>query len=582
MTRRPIYKKHTTTYEISKMILCPTRKVGQSSFFILAIGLQTSSFYSIINLELHRSVIPSDRLEVQMAIEIPERLITPNVPKKERGRQARPAITPLGKFLQKQLKEKGITLSEFAQRLHVSRSTVNRLLYSDPAFIDSVFEESICLVLALQERERQNIHELVDEIHRSTAPSIKAADISSTNQLDTGSTRGRGRPAKLPANPLAAFLQKHLQANGIKRQELARRLHVSPSTISRLLNGDTETVHSMNEGSICQALNMDDGERRKFQELIHGGLLHEKKLFALVTTKGIDLDWADYYAEELQRQFDQGNAKYVLEEAKRYYNMRYPAKDVRSPEILMRFGKLLATAQDVLLPWNDRILPTIHTYDRIENMLFSFPLKKIPSYQTHYAYILAHRAPLYREIGQLGESSREFTIALEECIREVDDIDLHVELYYSRAHVWVVQGNIHNWLRDLEAARAVAQTAHGDQRKQLLGLITYTQGEGYKRLAYNNRLNLSSRQRTHYAAQGLACFEQTGFVAQRRWAAHALIHGVAEAQCLVSLDPNEAIRRCEQMRIRAEQVYPSIVQKINTTIAAAQRLLRGQAVLPGL
>jgi tetratricopeptide (TPR) repeat protein len=289
----------------------------------------------------------------------------------------------------------------------------------------------------------------------------------------------------------------------------------------------------------------------------------------------IDLDWAEEYARELQCLFEKGNVQYVLEAATHCYNMiehaQFPATVSRAAELQMRFGLLLARVQDATLPWYQRAYPAIQTYNRIEEeILHKYPLRAFPFYR---AYLLAHRGPLFREIGQLEKSIEQFTRALDTHIHDLDDTALHVELYYSRAHVWAVRGNINNWLQDLEAARTVAQTAQGDQRKQLLGLINYTQGEGYKRLAYNRRLDLSDPQRAQCAARGLTCFEQAHFALEKCWAAHTLIHGVAEAQCLVWLDPNESILQAERLRVQAHRVYPSIVQKIDHTIRVARSRL---------
>ena len=291
----------------------------------------------------------------------------------------------------------------------------------------------------------------------------------------------------------------------------------------------------------------------------------------------IDLDWVENYIVKLRALFEHGNTYFVMEESLRCYNMlKYtllPESDARAAELQMQLGLLQAKSQDAALPWYERVYPTICTYNRVEEeILQKYSLKAFPVYR---AYLLAQRAPLYREIGQLEKSVEQFTRALNTYVRHLGDSALHVELYYSRAHAWVVQGNIRNWRRDLDAARAVAQRAEGEHRQQLLGLITYTQGEGYKRLAYSNRLDLSAYQRGQYAAEGLECFEQTRFVAEKRWAAHALIHGVAEAQCLVLLEPNEAIRRCEVLRVQAQQAYPSIIQKINRTSNAARQRLNG-------
>ncbi len=49
----------------------------------------------------------------------------------------------------------------------------------------------------------------------------------------------RGRPANPPASPLAAFIVERLQQRRLTRTELAARLKLSPSSLSRLLTGKT-------------------------------------------------------------------------------------------------------------------------------------------------------------------------------------------------------------------------------------------------------------------------------------------------------------------------------------------------------
>src|SRR5712691_1492795 len=83
-----------------------------------------------------------------------------------RGRPVRVAATPLGKFLLRQLKLKGITLSEFARQLDVSRSTVNRLLYGEPRSVSSSTAVTICRVLAFDDVELSDIHKLLETLNR--------------------------------------------------------------------------------------------------------------------------------------------------------------------------------------------------------------------------------------------------------------------------------------------------------------------------------------------------------------------------------------------------------------------------------
>jgi hypothetical protein len=213
----------------------------------------------------------------------------------------------------------------------------------------------------------------------------------------------------------------------------------------------------------------------------------------------------------------------------------------------------------------------IGIYDRIEAEVLS----KLPTQSQHsyHVQLLARRAPLYREMGIPGKSLEQFTLALNKCLRKTDDIESLVELYYSRAHVWAVIGDERRWQIDLSRAKEYSQQADHVSSKNLCHLITYTEGEGYKRLAYNTHLNLPNSRRVGYAEQGIACFKQS-HLEESPWVGHAILNGVAEAQCLILIDPDEAMCRAKNLQIKAHQLYPSIVQKIERTIDAAQKRLQ--------
>lgn len=294
----------------------------------------------------------------------------------------------------------------------------------------------------------------------------------------------------------------------------------------------------------------------------------------LMRFSSVDLDHADYIVSELQDHFHRGNASYVLQVARRYIRQleqaALPSGITRATEIQMRLSMLFARAQECVLPWYERVSPTIDTYDRIESAV----LTKLPrsSYPWYHAQLLARRAPLYRESGNMGKSLEQFTLALDYCLSEVVDSELPVELYYSRAHIWAIKGDERLWQVDLHRAKEYAQKA-GYVDSNLLRLITYTEGEGYKRLAFNKRLDLTKDRRTQYAAQGIAHF-QYSHLEKSQWVGHALLSRVAEAQCLILLEPEEAIRRAESLRAEAQRLYPSIVQKIDRTIDIARQHLQ--------
>src|SRR5260370_25407467 len=88
---------------------------------------------------------------------------------------------------------------------------------------------------------------------------------------------------------------------------------------------------------------------------------------SLMKYSSLDLDHAEYTVSALQGHFHRGNASYVLKEARRYIHRleqaALPAGITRAREIQMRFSMLLARAQECVLPWYERVSPTIGTYD---------------------------------------------------------------------------------------------------------------------------------------------------------------------------------------------------------------------------
>ena len=294
----------------------------------------------------------------------------------------------------------------------------------------------------------------------------------------------------------------------------------------------------------------------------------------LMKYAGVDLDQADSCATDLQNHFQRGNLNHVLKEACRHFHLleqaAFPIDMTRAAEIQTRFGMLFAQAQECTLPWYERATPVVNTYNYIVATVRSkLPLRSHPLY---YAELLARQAPLYREMGNLEESLKHFSLALDYCLREGSDSDLLVEICYSRAHIWAVAGDERRWKADLNRAMEYAQKADLANNDSLFRLIMYTEGEGYKRLAHNTHLDISDDRRRWYASQALACFQQS-HMERSQWAGHAILSRVAEAQSLILMDADEAIRRAEHLREEAQRIYPSIVQKIDRSIDVARQRL---------
>src|SRR5712691_5122762 len=119
----------------------------------------------------------------------------------------------------------------------------------------------------------------------------------------------RGRRSSPPRTELGLFIQKCIDRLGITRTELAQRLHVSPSTVGRLLNGDTRVVQRISAESICDALQLDEMDRRSFLKLASAAGV---STFAFATgsqmpklsRSKIDLELAEDHADALERLLD--------------------------------------------------------------------------------------------------------------------------------------------------------------------------------------------------------------------------------------------------------------------------------------
>ena len=515
-----------------------------------------------------------------------------------RGPHGKEAENPLGIFLQERLNTKGITKSRLAVLLEVSRTTVDRILYGNPSAMHSVLQEQLCKVLGLNDAERSELQRLINEgrspssvsrkarsgstrvlpgernIHQEDATSEKGrfASTKANGESANSDQRGRGRSAKPPKTDLGKFLQERLNATKIKRSELARQLNVPASTVTRIMNGAIADFRSELKERLCFVLALNENERNEFYRLAPGRMLVMGA--SLLKYMRINLDKFNCHVAELQGYFDKGNAEYVLREAANDYNelrdAKFPARDIEAALIQWKLGMLLATARDASAQgWSERIVPTLRIYNMIEkDVLLKLPIRKFP---TQHARVLASRAPLYREMGNLKKSMDQFTTALDEYVHEPEDERLLIELYYSRAHLYAVQGDEHRWRLDIDQARKHALKADPARREELLALVIYTEGEGYKRLAFNN--NFSMDRREWYAAQGVECFRQA-HMELSSWVGHAILNKVAQAQSLALIEPDEAIRQANELLSQVQRLYPAITQKIHDTINYAQRRLQ--------
>lgn len=399
----------------------------------------------------------------------------------------------------------------------------------------------------------------------------------------------RGRKAKVPKTELGIFLQKHLDSRGLTRAEFAKRLGVSPPTIARMLNGDTKVIHSqqIHVESISNVLGLDEAERQTFLKIVGGAS------FALTTgTQApatlkyhIDLDLAEDHAQTLQYLLNQGgDVQHVVKSAGMWYsallNSSSDAKEVRLATIQIRFGLLLGGAQEVILPWYKRT-HALQIYDSIENDVIS--RFKLNTFQHEYAILHSRRAPLYRDLYNYDESRKQFDDG-RYWAKSIDNPALRITLF-DHAHISATLGQETQWHRQIEEAYREALAMGHSYRDAALVELSHVEAEGYKRLAFNPYKELPRQLRLKYAKKAYDIFVKSltlteqcddvySSVAQisteQTARGHSLLTRVGLAQCLVLVDPEEAIRIIEQIRNDILIHYPGLVVKIERTLSVAQ------------
>jgi len=120
--------------------------------------------------------------------------------------------------------------------------------------------------------------------------------------------------------------------------------------------------------------------------------------------------------------------------------------------------------------------------------------------------------------------------------------------------------------------------------RALFALLLYLQGEGEKRKAYNKEKDYSMTERCRYAQRAIEYFEQHFCavrkhheyfrelfkppMAHRSEKMHELVALVGVAQCLLLLDQDKAVRLLNILKPAAVQYYPSLLGKIEKSLAS--------------
>lgn len=272
----------------------------------------------------------------------------------------------------------------------------------------------------------------------------------------------------------------------------------------------------------------------------------------------------------------QGHARLVAEQAEIPYRLLIMSPFLGDKEIALtaiRIGIRWARAQETVLSWFKRNNVAIAMYTDIEERIilrYADQLRGQHDILREHAQLLALRASLYREIGAYRQSMMDLrqSIALAQRLR---DALLHVDGFCELAHVWICRGNQDQWERMLDYAREAARLAPVGQQEGLFALVTYYEGAGQRRLAFDEVFALPEDEKIKQATRALGAMrlsrQQLGddwskFVLQGSAAGHPLVTRVSEAQCYIWTEPERVTQELESLKPQILADFPGLMGKI--------------------
>jgi hypothetical protein len=156
-----------------------------------------------------------------------------------------------------------------------------------------------------------------------------------------------------------------------------------------------------------------------------------------------------------------------------------------------------------VFPWYERYR-AIQTFDAIEyKIICRFNLD---IFRQEYAILYSYRAPLYREVYNYDESTKQFEDGMY-WARKVDDPMLVAQMF-DGIHNSAVLGKEVQWRYQLEAAYKEAFRMSRGYSESALAELHYLEAEGYKRLAFNHLQELPKHVRIAFAQKALISFAE--------------------------------------------------------------------------
>ena len=377
-----------------------------------------------------------------------------------------------------------------------------------------------------------------------------------------------------------ALLQAELCERHISARELARRLGVAPATVTRFLNGAVARSRLRIE-AVCDAMGLREGSMRR-RELLRlaaaGALALSVGAPVMLRTRGLDLDEVARRMDGLERLRAAGRLQEAWDAAQEpelrgmIRRARTLERDVPARATRFRYDFVVATMREQRAPWTvsaERATQVVAWYEVVQHELLRF---SPPSEVSHeLAQIHERIAPLYREKGDYNASVWSFDFALQQRAERAEDMALAVHLWRNRAHVWATRYDERRWREDLDAAGRMVERLPADMRDELHGLLTYSAGEGLKRLA--NRTGLEWRDRQALARQARDTLLRSLTQTRQQWAAHEAVTRLSAAQALVLLDPAAALAELDHLEPLVRAMMPAHVGKLAQARSAAERAL---------
>ena len=420
---------------------------------------------------------------------------------------------------------------------------------------------------------------------------------------------------KQTPSELGQFIQKHLKSLDMTQTELAKRLGVNRSSVSRILNGSTQYIRRVDSESLCEALELNVKDRQDFHMLVKEMQEMNRRSFlekagkAVVTSFAFsvgvphlikyrtNLDLAKDHVNWLERRLGEGDKpEAIMKSASLWYRKLTEeapqTKEQPLAEVQIQFGLLLGNAQSLALPLDQRAAAAIPTFNAVNAIIDNFGLHTF--FMREYAQLLAHRGVHYRGLGLIQQSDDDYKFGIDLAERSEDPL-LRVTLLRLLAHNRAVRGEEDAWSRQLDEGERASSRLSPPYRAGALAHLAYVRAGGYRRLAFNTRLNLPRSIRIAYAEKALTSAARSyeaierdpessrlllQTVDERNPRAHYLTAQVADAQCFILLDPEETIRRIEHLWDEVMKFYPSLLPRMRQTLRIAQGQLQKPRINP--